>query len=97
MHIYTHIQIEENVAGVHILYANTFVHTYSRIHPHTGQGNRSRRLPYIDNTYIHMRMQIYTHIQVKETVRDVCFLHNETLFAAAQRKYVYIYDNTVCI
>ncbi len=30
--------------------------------------------------------------QVKETTRDVCFLHNETFFAAAQKKYVYIYD-----
>jgi hypothetical protein len=30
--------------------------------------------------------------QVKETVRDVRFLHNELFFAAAQRKYVYIYD-----
>lgn len=31
-------------------------------------------------------------LQVKETVRDVRFLHNELFFAAAQRKYVYIYD-----
>lgn len=30
--------------------------------------------------------------QVAETTRDVCFLHNELFFAAAQRKYVYIYD-----
>ena len=30
--------------------------------------------------------------QVRETVRDVTFLHNEQFFAAAQRKYVYIYD-----
>jgi U3 small nucleolar RNA-associated protein 7 len=31
-------------------------------------------------------------MQVRETVRDVTFLHNETFWAAAQRKYVYIYD-----
>lgn len=30
--------------------------------------------------------------QVRETVRDVVFLHNETFWAAAQKKYVYIYD-----
>ncbi len=30
--------------------------------------------------------------QVKETTRDIKFLHNEMFFAAAQKKYVYIYD-----
>jgi hypothetical protein len=30
--------------------------------------------------------------QVKETVHDVQFLHNEQFFAAAQRKYTFIYD-----
>ena len=33
-----------------------------------------------------------TILQVKETTRDVKFLHNETFFATAQRKYCYIYD-----
>lgn len=32
------------------------------------------------------------HVQVKETIRDVKLLHNEQFFAAAQKKYVYIYD-----
>ncbi|KAH9299157.1 hypothetical protein KI387_030839 [Taxus chinensis] len=31
-------------------------------------------------------------LQVRETVRDVKFLHNELFFATAQKKYVYIYD-----
>lgn len=31
-------------------------------------------------------------LQVRETVRDVQFLHNEQYFAVAQKKYVYIYD-----
>ena len=30
--------------------------------------------------------------QVGETVKDITFLHNEMYFAAAQKKYVYIYD-----
>ena len=33
-------------------------------------------------------------IQVKETVRDVCWLHNHSFFAAAQKKYTYIYDGS---
>lgn len=38
------------------------------------------------------RSALVTEVQVRETTRDVKFLHNETFFAAAQKKYVYIYD-----
>ena len=31
-------------------------------------------------------------LQVRETVRDVAMLHNESFFAAAQKQYAYIYD-----
>ncbi|KAJ6773074.1 hypothetical protein OIU74_019144 [Salix koriyanagi] len=37
-------------------------------------------------------MSLIKEIQVRETVRDVVFLHNEMFFAAAQKKYPYIYN-----
>merc|ERR1719401_2360212 len=38
-------------------------------------------------------MKILAEVQVKETVRAVKALHNHTMFAVAQKKYAYIYDN----
>ena len=37
--------------------------------------------------------KLKTELYVNESTRDVSFLHNETLFAVAQKKYVFIYDN----
>lgn len=37
-------------------------------------------------------MSAIKDFQVRETVRDVVFLHNELFFAAAQKKYIYIYN-----
>lgn len=37
-------------------------------------------------------LDLVKEFQVKETVRDVTFLHNEQFFAAAQKKYPYIYN-----
>lgn len=39
-----------------------------------------------------MNLSLIRELQVRETVRDVVFLHNELFFAAAQRKYPYIYN-----
>ena len=40
------------------------------------------------------RYLLMCETQVRETTHDVCILHNEQFFAAAQKKYVYIYDRT---
>lgn len=40
------------------------------------------------------RYHLMCEVQVKETTHDTCILHNEQFFAAAQKKYVYIYDRT---
>ncbi|KAL6776988.1 hypothetical protein ACKKBF_B19760 [Auxenochlorella protothecoides x Auxenochlorella symbiontica] len=39
-----------------------------------------------------LQSRVLCEVQVKESVHDVSVLHSEAFFAAAQRKYVYIYD-----
>jgi U3 small nucleolar RNA-associated protein 7 len=41
-----------------------------------------------------LRMKLSCEFQANDLVRDVTFLHNNTMFAAAQKKHVYIYDST---
>ncbi|CAH0475608.1 unnamed protein product [Peronospora belbahrii] len=41
-----------------------------------------------------LRMKLTCEFQANDLVRDITFLHNDSLFAAAQKKHVYIYDNT---
>ena len=33
-------------------------------------------------------------VHVREAARDVAFLHNESMFAVAQKRCVYVYDDT---
>lgn len=39
------------------------------------------------------RKDLLCEFQTKQVVRDVCFLHDNTMFAAAQKKHLFIYDN----
>lgn len=41
-----------------------------------------------------LRMRNVTELHLRDSVRDVCNLHNGTMFAVAQRKYVYVYDSS---
>ena len=38
--------------------------------------------------------RLHAEIQLKETVRAIRWLHDESFFAVAQKQYVYIYDKS---
>lgn len=61
---------------------------YSRSGRHALLGGRKGHLAMMDCE----RLSTVCELHVRETVRDVQFLHNETMFAVAQREHVYIYD-----
>ena len=44
-------------------------------------------------TFDCLRTCVGTELQLQETVHDAHYLHSEALFAVAQNKYTYIYDN----
>lgn len=60
----------------------------SRSGRHMLLGGRKGHLALMD----WQRMHTVCEVQVRETVRDVKILHNESFFAAAQKQHVYIYD-----
>uniref|UniRef100_A0A6A7G7H8 BING4CT-domain-containing protein n=1 Tax=Hirondellea gigas TaxID=1518452 RepID=A0A6A7G7H8_9CRUS len=66
-----------------------YAFAYTRNGRHLLLGGRKGHLSMLDWSSYNLLSEIY----VQERIRDVVFLHNHTMFAAAQQKYVYIYDH----
>ena len=62
---------------------------FSRNGRHLLLGGKKGHVALIDS----LRMDVVKELHLREAVRDVSFLHHEGMFAVAQKKYVYIYDN----
>ena len=67
--------------------------------PYQAEYNRSGRHSLLFGQAGHIalmdchNLSLQTEIHLNETIRDACFLQNESMFAVAQKKSVYIYDN----
>jgi len=61
---------------------------YTRAGRHLLLGGRRGHLAVME----WQKQRLVCEVQVAETTRAVTFLHNEQFWAAAQKKYVYIYD-----
>lgn len=64
--------------------------SYTRSGRHMLLGGSKGHIAVVDWNFT----RLVSEFHVGETVRDACFLHNQTMFAVAQRKYAYIYDST---
>lgn len=66
-----------------------YFHSYTRNGRHLVLGGNRGHLSLIDWKRVEMKTEIF----VDEEVKDVCALFDDSMFAVAQKRYTYIYDN----
>lgn len=67
-----------------------YVMDYTRNGRHIVMGGRKGHVA----TFDWQKFSLTHELHLRETIRDIKFLHNENMYACAQKKYVYIYDNS---
>lgn len=76
------------IFDLHLTDHAPYVFNYSRNGRYILLGGEKGHMAHVD----WHKSKSSTEFYVNENVNDVQFLHNETMFAVAQKKYVYIYD-----
>ena len=85
-----HIGVARKAAELTLDTYGPYTVAYTRNGRHMLLGGSKGHLAIVDWN----RFSVTAEFHVRETVHDVTFLHNSSLFAAAQLKYAYIYDGS---
>lgn len=83
------LNTEKNILSLQLTKFGPYRTSYSRNGRFMVCGGQKGHIALLDC----LKLQVGMELQLKETVNDVHFLHNESLFAAAQKNYTYIYDH----
>ena len=77
------------VFDLHLPQLGPYAQCFDRSGRHMLIGGRKGHLALFDT----IDMKLKCEVQAGQTVRDVCFLHDHSMWAAAQRKRVFLYDD----
>ena len=83
------LNTEKNILDLYLTKFGPYRCDYSRNGRFLVFGGQKGHVAVLDS----LKLQVGLELQLQETVHDVHYLHNESLFATAQRKYTYIYDH----
>ena len=83
------VQTSQKIFDLHLDQFGPYNVDFTRSGRHMLLGGSLGHLALIDT----LRNKPMCEIQLRDRIRDVQFLHDHTMFAVAQKKYTYIYDN----